>query len=125
MIAVAGATWNLQGDIAAVRKDFYHLSLGLSVFYLSLLLGLILCQPITNPHDVLGQLKSLQNSNLATGPIQGLVASAFGALFSTGKPNQRISNDPVKLVTVGTENTDGSTVADPSPESADLEGSDA
>jgi len=63
--------------------------MGLSVFYLAIIGGLILCQPIANPTSAAEQLKSLQTSNIATGPVQGLVAAALGVLFATGKPDDR------------------------------------
>jgi hypothetical protein len=93
MIAAVAASWSVRRDTAHVRRDFYRLTVWLSLFYLLLLLGLILCQPIVNPHDVTGQIKSLQNSNLGTGPIQGLVASSLGVLFASGKRDDQNGKD--------------------------------
>lgn len=68
-----------------VRRDFHRFAMSLSVFYLTVLLGLILIQPIANSRSAADQLRSLQTSNIATGPVQGLVAAALSVLFATGK----------------------------------------
>jgi hypothetical protein len=62
---------------SVVRKTFYRLSYWLSAFYLGLILLTLLLQPFTGvpPIDL------MHTSNLWLGPIQGLVASALGALF--------------------------------------------
>lgn len=125
MIVAAAANWNVQGDIAAVRSDFYRLTVWLSVFYLSLLLCLILCQPMANPHDVLGQIKSLQNSNLATGPIQGLVAAALGALFATGRSVRGKSDGDFEPATSSMDDTNGGNTAEITSEPENLEDSNA
>lgn len=60
-----------------VRRNYYHLAMWLSVFYLVLLLASILVQPFTNSSP----LEVARTSNLWLGPLQGIVASALGILF--------------------------------------------
>jgi hypothetical protein len=88
MVSAVAASAFIQKEGICVRRDFYISAMGLSVFYLATLSGLLLCQPIANPTSATAQLKSLQTSNVATGPVQGLVAAALGVLFATGKPKE-------------------------------------
>lgn len=60
-----------------VSKFVYQLSMGLSIFYLSLILVIFISH---------GQINSplftiLKNSSLFLGPLQGLVSAAIGAFF--------------------------------------------
>jgi hypothetical protein len=82
--AVAAGAFSAKEEVM-VRRDFHRFAISLSVFYLTVLLGLILIQPIANPRSAADQIRSLQTSNIATGPIQGLVAAALSVLFATGK----------------------------------------
>ncbi len=67
-----------------VRRNFCTLSLGLSVFYLVLLLLTILIPPLLPATDgPVDRIKILENSNLWLGPVQGLVVMALGVLFFT------------------------------------------
>jgi hypothetical protein len=84
MVSAVASSAFIQKEGTTVRRDFYHSAMGLSVFYLATISGLLVCQPIANS-SATEQLKSLQTSNIATGPVQGLVAAALGVLFSTGK----------------------------------------
>jgi hypothetical protein len=94
-----------------VRQNFYQLALGLSIFYLIVLLATILSEPLflymrqgTNASAV----DLLQKSNLWLGPLQGLVVGALGVLFFLkdedrkapgGAPN--LSNEGVESATNG------------------------
>lgn len=67
-----------------VRQNFYRLSMGLSLFYLVILLITLLMQPIANfvaEGDTPARIEMLETSNLWLGPIQGLVVVALGVLF--------------------------------------------
>jgi hypothetical protein len=58
-------------------RFLFRLSIGLSAFYLLLILLSILIQPFTP----LPPLQLMQQSNLWLGPLQGLVVGAMGAFF--------------------------------------------
>jgi hypothetical protein len=67
-----------------VRLPFFKLSMGLSIFYVVVLLAAILAEPIfltfrTGPK--VSAVDLLQLSNLWLGPLQGLVVAALGVLF--------------------------------------------
>lgn len=67
-----------------VRQNFYSLALGLSVFYLAILLMTILAEPIflyMRQGTRASAVDLLQTSNLWLGPLQGLVVAALGVLF--------------------------------------------
>jgi hypothetical protein len=89
MVSALAASAFIQNDGVTVRRDFYHSAMGLSVFYLATVSGLLLVQPIANPRSAKDQLDSLRTSNIATGPLQGLVAAALGVLFATGKSGDK------------------------------------
>ena len=67
---------------AVVRRAFYRFSLSLSLLYLALVFEAVFAAAI-GPRGQ--QMDSLQKSNLWLGPIQGLVATALGALFVSKK----------------------------------------
>ncbi len=96
MVSAVAAGAFIQKETIVVRRDFYISAMGLSIFYLATLSGLLICQPIANPTSAAEQLKSLQTSNIATGPVQGLVAAALGVLFSTGHASGKKPTDPDK-----------------------------
>ena len=89
MVSALAASAFIQNERSTVRRDFYHSAMGLSVFYLATVAGLLLSQPIANPNSATDQLNSLRTSNIATGPLQGLVAAALGVLFATGKSEEK------------------------------------
>lgn len=89
MVSALAASAFIQNERSTVRRDFYHSAMGLSVFYLVTVAGLLLSQPIANPNSATDQLNSLRTSNIATGPLQGLVAAALGVLFATGKSGDK------------------------------------
>jgi hypothetical protein len=67
-----------------VRETFFKLAMGLSIFYLLVLLATILAQPIimTKVGDPnMDQVGILEVSNLWLAPLQGLVVAALGVLF--------------------------------------------
>lgn len=73
-----------QDTFYLVRKNFYNLSLWLSLFYLLALMLSILSPPIANyfsSQPVAERIKILEISNLWLGPLQGLVVVALGILF--------------------------------------------
>jgi hypothetical protein len=71
----------------AVRKNFYLLASGLSVFYLAVFLLSLLAQPLLEylspqPHGgVSARVQLLETSNIWLGPLQGLVVGTLGILF--------------------------------------------
>lgn len=67
-----------------VRRSFFKLSIGLSVFYLLVLLASVLAQPFIHADGsglVNQRLRLLETSNIWLGPLQGLVVTALGVLF--------------------------------------------
>ena len=73
-----------------VRKSFARLALGISIFYVAVMLFSLLIQPFindpTNAEDpVLAKLKLLEASNLWLAPLQSLVVAAMGVLFFLNK----------------------------------------
>jgi hypothetical protein len=74
-------------DTSFVRKNFYLLALGLSVFYLGLLLFSILIQPFLHwingaaGGGIAARMDLLETSNLWLGPLQGLVVGSLSVLF--------------------------------------------
>jgi hypothetical protein len=72
-------------------------TMGLSVFYLAIIAGLILCQPIANPTSATEHLKSLQTSNITAEPVQGLASgSCTRVLFATGKSDDTKTSGGLK-----------------------------
>ena len=67
---------------SVVRKSFVPIAVGISIFYLVLVLLTILAQPIS-AHSPKEAVAAMHTSNLWLGPIQGLVASAIGVLFAS------------------------------------------
>jgi hypothetical protein len=65
---------------SVVRRSYFRLATGLSVLYLLLVLLTILIQPFA-AQTASKSIELMQTSNLWLGPLQGLVASALGALF--------------------------------------------
>jgi len=65
-----------------VRKGFYHVALGISIFYLLLIPLPVLVSPFTRTST----LDLMKTSNLWLGPLQGLVGAALGVLFASKKP---------------------------------------
>ena len=69
-----------------VRSDFYRLTYGLSVTYLSVILMTIVVQPIAtalNPDENFKAADVLKLSNFWIAPLQSLVVIAMGTLFFT------------------------------------------
>jgi hypothetical protein len=70
-----------------VRRNFYLLSLGLSIFYLLTLSLSILVQPVLQLLNSEGQggvlirIELLETSNIWLAPLQGLVIASIGVLF--------------------------------------------
>ncbi|MDD5274155.1 MAG: hypothetical protein PHU14_15740 [Methylovulum sp.] len=67
-------------------RFLFGLSLGISIFYLLLLILVIFIQPFTHSFPE-APLEGFKKSNLWLGPLQGLVAAALGAFF-INKKNQ-------------------------------------
>lgn len=74
---------HVESDSMRVRRPFFRLALGLSIFHLLVVAATIVAQPF------LGSIKGSEAnpmtlfdmSNLWLGPLQGLVAAVIGALF--------------------------------------------
>lgn len=69
-----------------VRYNFALLAMGLSLFYIAVLLLSLLAQPIFGSHadatnPVLARLELLEISNLWLAPLQSLVVASIGVLF--------------------------------------------
>jgi hypothetical protein len=67
---------------SVVRRSFVPIAIGVSIFYLLLVLLTILAQPFAS-HTPKEAVAAMHTSNLWLGPIQGLVASAIGVLFAS------------------------------------------
>ena len=67
---------------SVVRRSFVPIAIGISIFYLLLVLLTILAQPFAS-HSPKEAVAAMHTSNLWLGPIQGLVASAIGVLFAS------------------------------------------
>ena len=68
----------------SVRRTFLNLSVGLSVFYLFVLLISVFVQPFLTTDGaelVTRRIQVLETSNIWLGPLQGLVVAALGVLF--------------------------------------------
>jgi hypothetical protein len=76
-VMVAGARKRQKGRNDQVSEFVYRLALGLSLFYLSVVLLTLLVQPIVEvePPDLMKQ------SNLWLAPLQGLVTASLGAFY--------------------------------------------
>lgn len=71
-------------DINATKRNtrrvdsfYYYLALGISIFYLLLLLMLIALEPLTD-HTI---LELMHDSGIYLGPLQGLATAAMGMFF--------------------------------------------
>jgi hypothetical protein len=64
-----------------VEARAYRMTFALSAFYLAVVLGTLLLQPLSD----LRPLDFMSTSNLWLGPIQGLVGIALGAFFTSKK----------------------------------------
>ena len=85
ILAVLGVGALEPGDgLLKVRSAFYTIAFWLSAIYLTLILVTILVEPLT-PGEPLARFKL---SSLWLAPLQGLVTSAIGVLF-TRKPGTR------------------------------------
>lgn len=77
-----------NADSPVLKRSFYKIALGLSVFYLLLILATILLQPIAvsnTSKEKFFAVDFLKQSQLWLSPIQGLVISALGVLFFSKK----------------------------------------
>jgi hypothetical protein len=72
-----------------VNPFLFRLSVGLSVFYLGVLLVTLLVIPMVTAQDQ--ALDYLKTSNLWLAPVQGLAAAGLGAFFTGGEPRARSS----------------------------------
>jgi hypothetical protein len=67
-----------------VRRPFFKVSFGLSIFYLVTIIATILSQPLVltlRAEEKISHVQVLEISNLWLAPLQGLVVSALGVLF--------------------------------------------
>jgi hypothetical protein len=73
--------------VVFVRKNFCQLAIGLSVFYLLVLIFSVLAQPLLQwlrgpaAAGVSGRIELLETSNIWLGSLQGLVVVSLGVLF--------------------------------------------
>jgi hypothetical protein len=73
---------------SVVRSDFYRLSLGISLFYLALVLLTILIAPTGAGVTAKGAVEEMHTANLWLGPVQGVVATVLGVLFASKQKRQ-------------------------------------
>jgi hypothetical protein len=73
-----------SASAAVVRRSFFRISCGASLFYLLLVLLTVLIQPYLPA--TAARVNAMRLSNLWLGPIQSSVASALGVLFVSKKP---------------------------------------
>ena len=64
---------------ATVNRFAYQMSLALSLFYLLLVVGTILLQPLA----MMNPLELLSTSHLWLGPLQGLIGISLGVFFGS------------------------------------------
>lgn len=96
MVSVFAADAHNQqaGSRVRVRRNFYILAAGLSIFYLAIFSLSILVQPLVqllNPGssaDVHARIVLMEKSNIWLGPIQGLVVASIGVLFFLREKDQ-------------------------------------
>ena|SRR5258707_3114695 len=73
-----------EGAGQVVRSNFYKLSMGLSIFYLAILILTLVAQPIVvtfRGEAKISQIEMMEMSNLWLAPLQGLVVLSLGVLF--------------------------------------------
>ena len=68
---------------SVVRSYFYLLALGISIFYLALVLLTILIAPTGAGVTAKGAVEEMHTANLWLGPVQGVVATLLGVLFAS------------------------------------------
>lgn len=79
MLGVIGAdALTTRSDVRRVKRPFFVLARGLSIFYLVILLLTILLEPFAPTPGI----QLLMLSNYWMTPIQGLVVAAIGVLFA-------------------------------------------
>ncbi|MFT5324014.1 MAG: hypothetical protein ACI8P0_001874, partial [Planctomycetaceae bacterium] len=82
----ADALKPITTEASYVRKSFFSLSIGLSIFYIVAILISLFAQPfvgnlVESSDLVEARLKLLEMSNMWLAPLQGLVVGALGVLF--------------------------------------------
>ena len=85
-VFTADALTPLSGAATYVRKNFCYLAIGLSIFYILLILISLVAQPLVGeiidaPDLITARLKFLEMSNMWLAPLQGLVIASLGVLF--------------------------------------------
>ena len=81
IIGVLASTALEDDSGRTVKKFFYHVSVGLSIVYLIVLLLTMLLEPLAGTHN----MDYFKFSNFWLTPTQGLVVAALGALFNSRK----------------------------------------
>jgi hypothetical protein len=66
-----------EPDTSEIDIFYYRLTIGLSCFYLGIILLLILLQPLTNKSII----QLMNESSIFLGPFQGLVSGSIGLFF--------------------------------------------
>lgn len=96
VFAAAALQENVESDSMRVRRPFFRLALGLSVFHLIVVAGTILAQPFLGTIAGAGAnpMTLFDMSNIWLGVLQGMVAAILGALFfsKTSKNGAATSN---------------------------------
>jgi hypothetical protein len=89
-LLVSATAVTKAGSRARVDRLVFHISVGLSVFYLLLVIATIAYQIFTTrkPSEMIELMKT---SNLWLGPVQGLLGISLGVFF--GKREQGSAND--------------------------------
>lgn len=100
-VFAADALNQQAGNSIQVRRNFYILAIGLSIFYLAIFSLSILVQPLMqllNPGasaDVHARIVLMEKSNIWLGPIQGLVIASIGVLFFLREKDQAFGVDGI------------------------------
>ncbi len=85
-VFAADALNPLSETASYVRKNFCYLAIGLSIFYILVILISLVTQPLAGeindaPDLITARLELLEMSNMWLAPLQGLVVASLGLLF--------------------------------------------
>jgi hypothetical protein len=83
VFAAAALQEHVESDSMRVRRPFFRLAVGLSVFHLVVVSATIVAEPFlgTIAGSDASPMTLFDMSNLWLGPLQGMVAAVIGAMF--------------------------------------------
>lgn len=91
MISVfaANALTPAEEETASVRRNFWLLSMALSIFYIALLFAPLLTPALKDVAPTPNvRMAALEMSNMWLGPVQGLLVMVMGVLFFSKEPQK-------------------------------------